>query len=258
MSQEVHTISIQGPNSPARSDRLLAAMVPGVAFAASANAVTALGAITAGTGYLYPPLLAASGGTGSGLTAVATSIKAVSAAVVSGGTSGFAVSDTITLSNGVVLTVGAVTSGVVTAATVSTAGAFTQATTNPVSQVATSGAGVGTTSFTLSYGLGAVQITNSGSYTAVPSITVTPDPRGGGVGSGAAVAAPTLGGNGNAILVSSGAIGMPPAYGVQATSSVPALISCPYKSTAGFTVALTPLTTGSTLAAGTVDLLALG
>src|SRR4051812_581216 len=107
MALDLHTISMLNGSSNNRQDRLLAGLLSGVATPASANAVTALGSITAGTGFtnVNTITLAASGGTGTGLTAKPTSLKAVTATVVNGGTSGYQVSDTITLANGVVLTV---------------------------------------------------------------------------------------------------------------------------------------------------------
>jgi hypothetical protein len=142
-------------------------------------------------------------------------------------------------------------------ANVTTAGSFTAGTTNPVSQTATSGSGVGTTTWNVNYGLATAQITNSGSYTGAPSMSTAPDPRNGATGSGAAIGACTLGGNGNAVVV--GVLAqLPPVYSVMAESSMPAFTSVPYKSTAGFSVALTPVTTGGTIAAGTADLVAIG
>ena len=112
--------------------------------AIAANAVTALGTITPGSGFtnINTVTLAPTGGTGSGLTAVPTALKAVSATVVNGGTSGFANADTVTLANGVVLTVSSVSSGVVTGVTVSTvrdaSPSHVVASTNPVAKTATS------------------------------------------------------------------------------------------------------------------------
>src|SRR3954454_1236999 len=98
----LHTVGIlSGSKQLAFGDRLLMGVANNVATPASANAVTVLGAITAGTGFtnINTVTLAPSGGTGSGLKAVPTSLKAVSATVVNGGTSGYQVADTITLTN---------------------------------------------------------------------------------------------------------------------------------------------------------------
>ncbi|QEL14776.1 hypothetical protein [Limnoglobus roseus] len=250
----LHTIGLlSGGKQPAFGDRLLMGIANAVATPASANAITVLGAITAGTGFtnISTVTLAPSGGTGTGLKAVATSLKAVSATVVNGGTSGYANSDTITLANGVVLTVASVSSGVVATVTVSTAGAFTgQVATNPVAQASTSGSGVGTPTFNLAYGLGSAAITDSGSYTGAPSMTVTDT----AAGTGASIATATLGGNGNAIFKQV-SFQAPTPYnvlvepGIDCRHYVPAAL----KTNTGFTVALVPTTAGTTLAAGTFD-----
>ncbi len=250
----LHTIGLlPGSKQSAFGDRLLMGVANNVATPASANAVTLLGSITPGTGFtnISTVTLASSGGTGSGLKAVATSLKAVSATVVNGGTSGYANADTITLTNGVVLTVASVSSGVVATVTVSTAGAFTgQVATNPVAQASTSGSGVGTPTFNVSYGLGAASIVDSGSYTGAPSMTVTDS----AAGTGASIAACTLGGNGNAIFKQVSFQAAAPYNvlvepGIDCRHYVPAAL----KTNTGFTVALVPTTTGSTLAAGTFD-----
>lgn len=250
----LHTAALlTGSKPPAFGDRLLMGVANNVAFPASANAVTVLGTITPGTGFtnISTVTLAASGGTGSGLKAVATSLKAVSATVVNGGTSGYANGDTITLTNGVVLTVASVSSGVVATVTVSTAGAFTgQVATNPVAQASTSGSGVGTPTFNVAYGLGTAAIVDSGSYTGAPSMTVTDSAS----GTGASIATCTLGGNGNAIFKQVSFQAAPP-YNVHVEPGIDCRHYVPpsLKTSTGFTVALVPTTTGSTLAAGTFD-----
>ena len=251
MGINLHTISLAPGSQSNRQDRLIMALLAGVATPASANAVTVLGAITPGTGFtnVSTVTIAPTGGTGSGATVMPLSLKAVSAAVVNGGTSGFAVSDTITLSNGVVLTVSSVSSGVVTGVTVSTAGAFTgQLATNPVAKTATSGAGVGTPTFNLAYGLGSAAITNSGNYSAAPTGFTVTDTAG---GTGASIAAPTLGGSGNPISVFV-PFELPAAYVVQLTSGMACSEYVPQnlKTINGFTAVFAPATT---LAAGTFD-----
>jgi len=253
MGFSIHNINIMNGSSNSRQDRLLFAMLSGIATPPSANAVTVLGAITPGTGFtnINTVSLAPTGGTGSGLTAVPTSLKAVSATVVNGGTSGFAVSDTITLANGVVLTVSSVSGGVVTGVTVSTAGAFTgQVATNPVAKTATSGSGVGTPTFNVSYGLGTAQITNSGNYSVVPTGMTVTDTAG---GTGASLAAPTLGGSGNPISVFV-PFELPANYVVQVTPGMACSEYVPQslKTINGFTAIFAPATT---LAAGTFDAL---
>ena len=254
MSNVVHSISMLSASKPlAFSDRLLMGIANNVVTPASANAVTSLGSITAGSGFtnISTVTLAASGGTGSGLTAIPTALKAVSATVVNGGTSGFAVSDTVTLANGVVLTVASVSSGVITGVTVTTPGTFTgQVAANPVAKTATSGSGVGTPTFNVSYGLASAQITNSGNYSVAPSMTVTDSAS----GTGASIAAGTLGGNGNAIYVAV-PFALPSAYNVLVEPGIDCRHYVPpaLKTNSGFTVALVPTTTGTTLAAGTFD-----
>jgi phage tail sheath gpL-like len=78
--------------------------------------------------------------------------KKVSAAVVAAGGTGYVVSNTINLGNGVVLTVATVTTGAVATVTVTNAGSVATAAvpTNPVAQVSTSGSGTGAT-FTLTW-----------------------------------------------------------------------------------------------------------
>jgi hypothetical protein len=76
--------------------------------------------------------------------------------VVVGGTSGFAVNDTITLIGGTfttatMLKVLAVTAGVVTSVSIVTPGAYSVIPTNPVSIGTTSGSGIGTPTFTMAY-----------------------------------------------------------------------------------------------------------
>jgi|SRR6185312_6510572 len=263
MPNPLHTLNfLDGSDPPANLDRLHVYARFQVANPASGGTVAALGSITAGTGAngsVGSVTLTPSGGTGSGLVAIATAFKAVSAAVVSGGTSGFATSDTITLDNGVVLTVSAVSSGVVTTANVTTAGSFT--TVDPAAtrtQTATSGSGVGTTTWTLVYGLGTAQIVNGGAYTVAPSLTAS-----GASLSGASIATGTLGGNGNPVIVGFGSnapggagLALPVPYmvlvGVSQASMhyvVPGLA----RSASGFSVAQS--ISGATVAAGSVDVL---
>src|SRR5690348_15693839 len=156
-----HTIELSGAVNKGTSygpanvkqDRLGAVLVPNIVTPASASAVTGTTITAAGSGYTNPANLTFTPSAGSAAV-ICTALKAVTATVVSGGTSGFAVNDTITLSNGVILTVATVSGGVVLTATVSTPGSFTgQVATNPVSQTATSGSGVGITTWTLSYGV---------------------------------------------------------------------------------------------------------
>ena len=133
--------------------------------------------------------------------------------------------------------IASVSGGVVLTATVSTAGAFTgQVATNPVAQTSTSGSGVGTTTWNLSYGLGAVSVANSGNYSVVPTGSTVTDSAS---GTGASIGAPTLGGNGNPVAVFVPSSG-PATFGAFVTpgfdcrANVPAAL----KTSLGFTVLL--------------------
>lgn len=133
--------------------------------------------------------------------------------------------------------------------TISTAGGYAVAPSTAGTQASTSGAGTGAT-FTMAYGLGTAAIVDSGSYTVAPSMTVTDSAD----GTGASIATCTLGGNGNAIFKQVPFQAAPPYNvhvepGLDCRHYVPASL----KTSTGFTVALVPTTTGSTLAAGTFD-----
>lgn len=132
---------------------------------------------------------------------------------------------------------------------VSTAGGYTVAPPTAQTPVNLVGTGTGVT-LTAVYGLGAVQVINSGNYSGAPSWTVTPTD---GNGTGASIATGTLGGNGNGIAVGF-VTSMPGAYAMQVTAGIPAQESTAYKSNLGFAALLTPLTTGTTLTAGFVDI----
>jgi len=191
-----HTVSLVKGSANNKQDRVVMAAIPGIVTPASASAVTGTSITAAGTGFVNPANVVFTPNAGSAKLSCA-SLKAVSATVVNQGTSGFAVNDTITLSNGVILTVSAVTSGKPTAATIQTAGAFTGAVAaNPLSQTATSGAGVGITTWNVAYGLNAVNIVNSGNGSN-PTWTVTDST---GAGSGATLTS-SQGGNSNPIFV---------------------------------------------------------
>ena len=87
-----------------------------------------------------------------------SSQPALTATVVGQGTSGWNIGDTITLTGGTcstqpILTVTAVSGGKVTAANVTTLGACTVLASNPVSQGSRTGSGVGTTTWTMTWGL---------------------------------------------------------------------------------------------------------
>jgi hypothetical protein len=81
----------------------------------------------------------------------------VGSAVISAAGTGYAVNDTVTLANGVVLTVATISSGVILTVNVTNHGSLAYASsltfTNPAAQVSTSGSGTGAT-FTLSWNIG--------------------------------------------------------------------------------------------------------
>src|SRR5690349_17139925 len=114
MSLDLHTISVNPNGSPpAFLDRLLAGLFRDISFPASAASLTALGSITAGSGFTSLPTLAPSGGTlTAGVTpadpaaAVATSLKCVTASVATPG-SGVAINDTFTAGGGTLAQAGA-------------------------------------------------------------------------------------------------------------------------------------------------------
>lgn len=144
------------------------------------------GTTTAGTGYTSVPSVAVSAPqtTGGTQATMQATLKTVSANVTGGGSSGgtgYVTNDTVTLPNGVVLTVTA-SAGIITALAVTNAGSLTAGAipTNPVAPVSTSGAGTGAL-INLVWGLGAPIITNAGSGYSSATATLT----GGGGTSGA-------------------------------------------------------------------------
>lgn len=145
--------------------------------------ISAATVVTAGS-YVTLPSLTATIGT---LATLTPTMKAVSAAIASGGTD-YAVNDTITLAGGTfgtaaVLTVTAVNSGVITAVSLTTAGSYTVLPSNPVAQGSTSGSGT-TATFTMAWGLLSVAVTggSQAGYTAQSVVVIT-----GGGGSGGSV-----------------------------------------------------------------------
>lgn len=248
-----HTLDMVSGGQPVSADHVKMGLYR-LTFDTSAKSITSLGAITAGSGFtdVTKISIAATGGTGSGVVVRATALKAVSATVVFGGTSGFVVNDTVTLPNGVVLTVATVSSGVIATVTVSTAGTFGLVSANPVSMASTSGSGVGVPIFSVLYGIASVQLFNSGSYSVVPTGMSITD--GLGAGTGASLAAPTLGGTGVAVLAGVAFPEMIAAdYGLVGTAS--GLIPCSksVQTAFGFALAVTPATGVSVTVAGSVD-----
>merc|ERR1711966_161262 len=118
------------------------------------------------------------------------------------GTSGYAVSDTITIAHAgvgtaaaaVVLTVASVDSaGKITSVTVTTAGAFTAiADITAVAQTSKTGSGVGTPTFDLTLSIASIAVSTAGTgYTSAPTVTL------GGAGLAGQIATATTNGDSN-------------------------------------------------------------
>lgn len=140
------------------------------------------GTTTAGTGYTSVPALSISAPqTSGGVQATGNATLAAVSNTLGVGGAGYAANDLITLPNGVIIKVLTVTSGAVATMSIQNAGSIGGGAvpTNPVAQISTTGVGTGAT-FNLTWGLGAINITNPGSgYTsATASLT------GGGAGTG--------------------------------------------------------------------------
>ena len=142
-------------------------------------------ATVAGTTYTSVPsasTTAAPAGAGNVNAVVSPTLSVYGApTVVGGGTSGFVVNDLLYLPYGIVLKVATVSTGAVATVTLQGAGLLTGGAipANPVSMVSTSGAGVGTPTFTLTWGLGAPTIVPGVGYVTAPTIILT---GGGGAG----------------------------------------------------------------------------
>jgi hypothetical protein len=113
-------------------------------------------------------------GTDTAASAAFNQAGVATAAVVAGGSSGFAVNDTVTLTGGTftqaaVLTVTSVASGVITGVSITTPGSYTVLPANPVAKGTTSGSGVGTPTFTLSFAC----LTLTGKYTGSLGNSIT-------------------------------------------------------------------------------------
>jgi hypothetical protein len=142
--------------------------------------------VVAGTGYTSVPSASvsapnATSGPLAQAVVQATLTTLPAPALVTGGTSGFAVNDLLNFPNGIILKVSTVASGVVTAVTVINAGSIVGGSvpSNPVAMTSTSGAGIGTPTFTFTWGLGAATIVSNGQGYLSGTITLS-----GGGGSG--------------------------------------------------------------------------
>lgn len=128
-----------------------------------------------GTGFTSVPTVAPATGTAT----FTVTLKAVTAAIQAAGT-GYAVNDTITLTNGVVLKVLTENVGAIETVSITNAGSLTGTmAANPVAQTSTSGTGTGAT-FNLSYGINTIVVDTSSTYSTAPALTIT-----GGAGTGA-------------------------------------------------------------------------
>lgn len=136
--------------------------------------------------------------------------------------------------------------GILTAP-VSTPGSYSVLPTAPVSGT-TSGSGTGAT-FTLTYGLVAVTVTNGGhDYSSVPNVVFT-----GGGGTGAAAVAVIAGTDDPITVALEFPTPLPTAeYAVKGTANQACVVSAANKTIDGFDLTLTPLS-GETLVAGLAD-----
>lgn len=136
------------------------------------------GTVTAGTGYTSVPAMAISAPQGSnGVQATGqVSMKVLSANISGGGASGgtgYVTNDTVTLANGVVLTVTAA-SGIITSAAVTNAGSVTGGTLPTANNTPVSTSGVGTGAiFNLVWGIGAYVPGNPGNGYTSATATLT-------------------------------------------------------------------------------------
>ena len=273
MSLIFHSIEMLDGGLPQRSDKIIAGSFPNVPYGLGTGGVvpSALPAITAaGSGYtsIETMTITPVGGTGSGLLLIPTALKCVAATVAQSpalspvpyaGT-GYAVSDTITMPNGVVLTVSSVgvvngSPGGVTGITVTTPGSVgTTVASNPVSPVSTSGSGVGAL-FNLSFGLASITLVNSGVYTAMPTGLIVSDTGG---GTGATLAAPAAG-TGGATTYVGFKIGnaVPSNYGVFTSATTTQTSGLTIQTVSKGTQYLIISVTGATVA-GTLDILLFG
>jgi hypothetical protein len=260
MGFKLHTVAMPDGFGPQIPDRLMLASVIALAYPAAAASVGTVGSVTAGSGYTELPNFAPAGSTkaAGGWDAIirATALKVVGTpAVVSGGTSGFVTSDTVTLANGVVLSVTA-SAGVITSVTVSNAGSFTgpgAAPTVAVPAISTSGSGVGTPTFTLSWGLSTVVIDDGGNYSVLPtSWTITPN-DGNGTGAALAIGAAVATG---APLYRAIAVDSPAATcGVIGCASTDCDVQLNGKSATRVSVKIQPRLAANAVTAGTLDAL---
>lgn len=182
----------------AASSQRVTLLTPGVLPEVFDNILQGVQGLTpmAGTTYASVPALSLTAAPAGGINASAGASLAVYGTPTAPGASvgtGHAVGDFVTFNNGVVLKVATVTGGVInTYAPISTTGcsggsvtgAGTAIPVNPLTQVSSSGSGIGATA-TVTWGIGpAVNVVPGAGYTAAPTATLT----GGGGTAGAYVA----------------------------------------------------------------------
>lgn len=146
--------------------------------------------ITVPGSYTTAPTVSFAAAPVGGITATGYPLLDCISATVSAGGAGYAVNDTIALSNGVVLKVLTLAATAVATVSIIDTGSASALPANPVPQVSSSGAGTGA-SFTLAWGVYTITITQTGThYVSAPAITFS---------AGAAAATATLGptANGN-------------------------------------------------------------
>jgi len=131
--------------------------------------------ITNGSTYTMVPSVTPTVASSTIAASLAAVLTLVTFTVASGGT-GYAIGDTVSFTNGVVLKVATLSGSAIATWSLVVNGAVTSGSTptNPVAQLTTSGAGTGATA-NLTWGVGVVQVLNPGAgYTSVPTMTFSP------------------------------------------------------------------------------------
>jgi|SRR5579883_3395563 len=228
----LHTVQMPDGAGPQIPDRLTLASVLALPYPAAANALGSVGAVTAGNNYTAIPAIAATGGTlaaGGWPAVLRATLKVITPALQNAG-AGYAINDTLTFANGVVITVNTVSSGAIATFTLTNAGSFAGNGVLPgtggvpvgnQSQIATSGSGSGAT-FSFTWGLNTVVVDDSGNYSVIPTGFSVTNATGDTTGSGGAVAAGAATAAGAAVFRAIGPFvndGVPPNYGVAAISN---------------------------------------
>ena len=140
--------------------------------------------------YTTVPTVSFSGGSPSIVASAIASLGANATPTITAGGSNFAVGDTVSFGNGLVLIVTTVSTGAITAWAITNAGSITSGSTpsNPIAQINTSGKGTGATA-TVAWGVLAVILTSGGAgFSSTPTVVFAPT---------GATATATLGATGN-------------------------------------------------------------